>query len=186
MERKALLPISIYIVILVTSRGAPLNNLDKIFMDFFFKNQNCSAHTNLVDVWLNSTMCLISLITGTVKPTPLPWLHVLANIEPPALRRKVSTDKLQTKAPFTEPGSCMVTSQTPYTPVPIQTTNVGRCLEIDFRLGFSDLSGFGLRCEATLWDLTARSALRCRGHRAVLISVATWMLGGLWNFWQAV
>ena len=41
-----------------------------------------SAHTNLVDVQLNSTM---RLITGTVKPTPLPWLPVLANTEPPAL-----------------------------------------------------------------------------------------------------
>ena len=54
-----------------------------------------SAHTNLVDVQLNSTM---RLITGTVKPTPLPWLPVLANIEPPALRRKAATDKLLTKA----------------------------------------------------------------------------------------
>ena len=39
-----------------------------------------SAHTNLVDVQLNPTMRLIS---GTLKPTPLPWLPVLANIEPP-------------------------------------------------------------------------------------------------------
>ena len=54
-----------------------------------------SPHTNLVDVQLNSTM---RLITGTVKPTPLPWLPVLANIEPPALRRKAAVDKLLTKA----------------------------------------------------------------------------------------
>ena len=54
-----------------------------------------SAHTNLVDVQLNSTMRLIS---GTLKPTPLPWLPVLANIEPPALRRKAAVDKLLTKA----------------------------------------------------------------------------------------
>jgi hypothetical protein len=38
------------------------------------------------------------LITGTVKPTPLPWLPVLANIEPPALRCKAATDKLLIKA----------------------------------------------------------------------------------------
>ena len=54
-----------------------------------------SAHTNLVDVQLNSTMRLIS---GTLKPTPLPWLPVLSNIEPPALRRKAAVDKLLTKA----------------------------------------------------------------------------------------
>jgi len=30
------------------------------------------------------------LISGTLRPTPLPWLPVLANIEPPALRRKAA------------------------------------------------------------------------------------------------
>jgi hypothetical protein len=54
-----------------------------------------SAHTNLIDVQLNSTM---RLITGTLKPTPLPWLPVLANIEPPALRRKAAVDRLVMKA----------------------------------------------------------------------------------------
>ena len=54
-----------------------------------------SAHTNLVDVQLNSTMCLI---TDTLQPTPLPWLPVLSNIEPPALRRKAAVDKLLAKA----------------------------------------------------------------------------------------
>ena len=53
-----------------------------------------SAHTSMVDVQLNSTMRLIS---GTLRPTPLPWLPVLANIEPPALRRKAATDKLVEK-----------------------------------------------------------------------------------------
>ena len=51
-----------------------------------------STHTNLVDVQLNSTNRLIS---GTLKPTPLPWLPVLANIEPHALRCKAAVDKLQ-------------------------------------------------------------------------------------------
>jgi len=50
-----------------------------------------SAHTCRVDVQLNSTMRLIS---GTFRSTPLPWLPVLSNIEPPALRRKAATDKL--------------------------------------------------------------------------------------------
>ena len=54
-----------------------------------------SAHTNLVDVQLNATMRLIS---GTLRPTQLPWLPVLANIEPPALRRKAAVDKLLSKA----------------------------------------------------------------------------------------
>ena len=50
-----------------------------------------SAHTRQVDVQLNSTMRLIS---GTLHSTPLLWLPVLSNIEPPALHRKAATDKL--------------------------------------------------------------------------------------------
>jgi len=34
------------------------------------------------------------LISGTLCSTPLPWLPVLSNIEPPALQRKAATDKL--------------------------------------------------------------------------------------------
>jgi len=45
-------------------------------------------------VQLNSTMRLIS---DTLRSTPLPWLPVLSNIEPPALRRKAATDKLVVK-----------------------------------------------------------------------------------------
>ena len=52
------------------------------------------THTSQVDVQLNSTMCLIS---GTLHSTPLTWLLVLFNIEPPALRRKAATDKLVEK-----------------------------------------------------------------------------------------
>jgi len=37
------------------------------------------------------------LISGTLCSTPLPWLPVLSNIEPPALRRKAATDKLVEK-----------------------------------------------------------------------------------------
>ena len=49
-----------------------------------------SAHTSHVDVQLNCTMRLISV---TFRSTPFPWLPVLSNIEPPALRRKAATDK---------------------------------------------------------------------------------------------
>ena len=54
-----------------------------------------SAHTGLVDAQFNST---VRLISGTLCPTPLPWIPVLANIEPPALRRKAATDRLVAKA----------------------------------------------------------------------------------------
>jgi len=50
-----------------------------------------SAHTDLVDTWLNSTMYHIS---GTLRPTALPWLPVLANIE---LWRKAAVDRLVIK-----------------------------------------------------------------------------------------
>jgi len=53
-----------------------------------------SAHTSQVDVQLNSTMRLIS---GTLRSTPLPWLPVLSNTEPPDLQRKAATDKLVEK-----------------------------------------------------------------------------------------
>jgi len=53
-----------------------------------------SDHTSQVDVQLKSTICLIS---GTLRSTPLPWLPVLSNIEPPALRRKAPRDKLVEK-----------------------------------------------------------------------------------------
>jgi len=54
-----------------------------------------STHVSLVDAQLHSSMHLIS---GTVRSTPLPWLPVLTNIEPSALRRKAATDKLITQA----------------------------------------------------------------------------------------
>jgi len=53
-----------------------------------------SSHTGLVHVQVNSTMHLIS---GTLRSTSLPWLPVLANIEPLALHRKAATDKLVEK-----------------------------------------------------------------------------------------
>jgi len=54
-----------------------------------------SGHALLTqDVQLNSTMRLIS---STLRSTPLPWLPVLSNIEPPALQRKAATDELLEK-----------------------------------------------------------------------------------------
>lgn len=53
-----------------------------------------SSHTKLVDVQLNASMRTIS---GTLRPTPLPWLPVLSNIAPPHIRREVATAKLVEK-----------------------------------------------------------------------------------------
>ena len=50
-----------------------------------------SAHAHKVDVELNSSM---RLITGTVRTTPIPWLHVQSNIAPPELRRKHAAQKM--------------------------------------------------------------------------------------------
>jgi len=46
-----------------------------------------------------SGRCAVELYhaPGTLHSTPLPWLPVLSNIEPPALRRKAATDKLVEK-----------------------------------------------------------------------------------------
>ena len=52
----------------------------------------CSHKSGRCTVELYQTT--MRLISGT---TPLPWLPVLSNIEPPALRRKAATDKLVEK-----------------------------------------------------------------------------------------
>ena len=70
------------------------DKVDHVEFNFVAAVLSRSAHTSLVDVQLNSTMRLIS---GTFNSTPLPWLPVLSNIEPPALRRKAATDKLVEK-----------------------------------------------------------------------------------------
>ena len=46
---------------------------------------------------LSSLSVYQRLISGTLHSTPLPWLPVLSNIEPPVLRRKAATDKLVEK-----------------------------------------------------------------------------------------
>jgi hypothetical protein len=53
-----------------------------------------STHTSFLDTQLNATM---RLVTGTLRPTPLPWLPVLSNLAPPALQRKVAADRLREK-----------------------------------------------------------------------------------------
>ena len=52
-------------------------------------------HVSFVDAQLHFSMHFIS---SSVRSTPLPWLTVLTNIEPPALRRRDATDKLITQA----------------------------------------------------------------------------------------
>jgi len=50
-----------------------------------------------VKEWPDLKIWVWRLISGTLRSTPLPWLPVLSNIEPPALRRKAATDKLVEK-----------------------------------------------------------------------------------------
>jgi len=66
-----------------------------------------STHVGLVDAQLHSSMYLIS---GTVRSTPLPWLPILTNIEPPALRCRAATDKCRLNV--TVIGHYMMTSFT--------------------------------------------------------------------------
>ena len=80
--------------------GASANTLGHLLWRFAIQQQSIAsqsghtAYTSQVDVQLNSSMRLIS---GTLCSTPLPWLPVLSNIEPPALRRKAATDKMVEK-----------------------------------------------------------------------------------------
>ena len=50
-----------------------------------------SAHVNLVDVQLNTTL---RTITGTLRSTPLPWLPVLSNIVPASFRRQEAVSRV--------------------------------------------------------------------------------------------
>jgi hypothetical protein len=51
-----------------------------------------SAHVNKMDAQLNTTL---RIITGTLKSTPTPWLHVLAHIIPYDIRRNYVTKRFQ-------------------------------------------------------------------------------------------
>ena len=46
---------------------------------------------------VHEVIFLFIALSGTLRSTPLPWLPVLSNIEPPAQRRKAATDKLSEK-----------------------------------------------------------------------------------------
>lgn len=46
-----------------------------------------SSHVNKVDVQINNAL---RTVTGTLKSTPLPWLPVLANVEPSNIRRETA------------------------------------------------------------------------------------------------
>lgn len=56
-----------------------------------------SSHTYKVDVQLNNAL---RVITGSLKSTPLPWLSVLANIEPAPMRREAACRKEFMKCNF--------------------------------------------------------------------------------------
>jgi hypothetical protein len=49
------------------------------------------AHVNKIDAQLNTTL---RIITGTLKSTATPWLHVLAHIIPYDIRRKYVTKRI--------------------------------------------------------------------------------------------
>lgn len=49
-----------------------------------------SNNVDILDTQLNISM---RTITGAVDSTPVPWLHVLSNIPPPEVRRKMAAHK---------------------------------------------------------------------------------------------
>jgi len=54
----------------------------------------CSTHMKLVDIQLNSAMRTIS---GSTMSTPVPWLPVLSNIAPAAIRQMSASVKAMDK-----------------------------------------------------------------------------------------
>ena len=60
------------------------------------KNSNNAEHNQYLTKDTNCRLCTLFVCFIGVS-TPLPWLPVLSNIEPPALRRKAATDKLVEK-----------------------------------------------------------------------------------------
>lgn len=48
-----------------------------------------SIHTKQIDTALNET---VSIITGCLKPKPVDKLYPLAGIEPPPMRKHISSD----------------------------------------------------------------------------------------------
>jgi len=56
-----------------------------------------SPYTKLIDVQLNDSMRIVS---GTLRPTPLPWLPVLSHTTPPHVWRMAATNQLLSKIRF--------------------------------------------------------------------------------------
>jgi len=84
-----------------TSWGASAPTLRTSALDLCYSVAECCApvwsrspYTRLVDVQLNEAMRTVS---GTLRPTLLPWLLVISHIAPPHLRRKEATTKLLAK-----------------------------------------------------------------------------------------
>ena len=71
--------------------------------DLILQSSSCSGSLLVTLCSHKSGRCTVELyhcmplISGTLRSSPLPWLPVLSNIEPPALRRKAATDKLVEK-----------------------------------------------------------------------------------------
>ena len=59
--------------------------------DRYLSNRVQFTNMHLVNAQLNNSMWLLS---GTLWPTPLPWLPVLNHTEPPVLRCKAAVDGL--------------------------------------------------------------------------------------------
>ena len=53
------------------------------------------------------------VISGTLRSTPLAWLPVLSDIEPPALRRKAATDSWPIQPDILSPPLLQLTSRKP-------------------------------------------------------------------------
>ena len=62
-----------------------------------FKRHSCSITVIRRSMCSWTRLHAMRLISGALRSTPLSWLPVLSNIEPPALRRKAATDKLVEK-----------------------------------------------------------------------------------------
>ena len=55
------------------------------------KERGFSTSSGITPVSVPLNTATMRLISGTLHSTPVPWLQLLSNIEPPALRRKADT-----------------------------------------------------------------------------------------------
>jgi len=83
--------------------GASANNLQSSALALCYSVAEYCAPVWSRSAHKKSGRCAVGLYHAprlwyrTLRSTPLPWLPVLSNIEPPALRRKAATDKLVEK-----------------------------------------------------------------------------------------